>query len=449
MSTRSLSGRLTIVSIAAVALAVILFGIAARVVVGERMASSLDDSLRQRATDVARLAVSAPALLRAPGGLESPVSGRQLDVEVLDREGAIVARSLSLGARLLPRGEAVAAAERGRTAYEDERLGGEPIRLFAAPIAVVGSGPAAGGVVLVASSTADIEDTQRQLGLLLILCGIGAVLAGGAAAALLTRRGTRPLRQLSSQAAMIERTEDPSRRLAEPPGPAEIAELAGTLNRMLGSLATARERERRFLADASHELRTPLTALHGNVEYIGRHGPDPEVLADLEADAGRLRRLVDDLLEIERQSAPRRPGRPLRLDRLVREAAAERDGVAVEVDGPATVVGEADALARALANLLENAGRHGPPGGTVRLTLRLRDGHAALAVTDAGKGFEPGTEEAAFARFWRGETASDTPGSGLGLAIVRATAERHGGRAYARGSTVTIELPLAELADPE
>jgi two-component system, OmpR family, sensor kinase len=439
---RSLSSRLTIVSIAAVALAVVLFGIAAKVVIGERMSASLDDSLRQRATDVARLAVSAPALLRAPGGLESPVSGRQLDVEVLDREGAIVARSLSLGARLLPRVDAVDKAEQGSTAYADADLGGEPIRLFAAPIAEVG-GPAAGGVVLVASSTADIEDTQRRLGLLLVLCGVGAVLVGGVAAAILTRRSTRPLRDLSSQAATIERTEDPSRRLAEPAGPAEIAELASTLNRMLGSLEAARERERRFLADASHELRTPLTALRGNVEYIGRHGPDPEALADLEADAERLRRLVDDLLEVERQSAPQRPARELRLDQLVREAASGRERVELTVEGPATVVGEPDALARSLGNLLDNAELHGPAGGEVELALSLRDGHAKVTVTDAGAGFARGTEEAAFQRFWRGEEAGGAPGSGLGLAIVRATAERHGGRAFAHGSTVTIELPLA------
>jgi two-component system, OmpR family, sensor kinase len=446
VKARSLSGRLTIVSIAAVALAVILFGIAARVVVGERMSSSLDDSLRQRATDVARLAVSAPALLRAPGGLESPVSGRQLDVEVLDREGAIVARSLSLGARLLPRGSAVDAAEQGGTAFADTELSGEPIRLFAAPIAEVG-GAAAGGVVLVASSTTDIEDTQKRLRLLLLLCGVGAVLVGGVAAAVLTRRSTRPLRDLSSSAATIERTEDPSRRLAEPAGPEEITELASTLNRMLGSLETAQERERRFLADASHELRTPLTALRGNVEYIGRHGPDPEAIADLEADAERLRRLVDDLLELERQSAPERPGRELRLDQLVREAAAGREHVTVSVEGAANVVGEPDALARSIANLLDNAERHGPPGGAVELALHLAGGRAEVTVTDAGKGFAPGTEEAAFSRFWRGGDATGAPGSGLGLAIVRATAERHGGRAWASGSTVTIELPLADRTD--
>jgi two-component system sensor histidine kinase MprB len=438
--SRSLSFRLAIASVAAVALAVLVFGIAARIVVSDRMHASLDDSLRRRATDVARLAVSAPAILRAPGTLESPLSGHQLSVEVLDREGAIVARSLSLGAKLLPRTAASGAAERGGTGFADAELDGESIRVFAAPIAEAG-GPAAGGVVIVAGSNADIEGTGRRLGLLLILCGAGAALVGGALAAFLARRGTRPLRDLSTSAATIARTEDPDRRLAEPVGPAEVTELAATLNGMLDSLAASRDRERRFLADASHELRTPLTSLRGNVEYVARHGAGPEVIADLEEDAERLGRLVDDLLALERESAAQRPLRPVRLDELVRAAADGREGVVVEADGPVTVSGEPDALARALDNLLENAERHGRPGGEVRVALRTSDGEAQVSVTDEGPGFAPGTEEAAFDRFWRGDGTA--PGSGLGLAIVRATAERHGGRAWAAGSTVTLVLPLA------
>ena len=159
-------------------LAVLILGVGARLIVSNQLHSSLDRSLRQRAVEVARLAVSAPAVLTAPGALESPVSGRQLSVEVLDRKQAIVARSLALGAKLLPRGPEVAAALRGDSGYADAELDGEPIRVFAAPIAAVG-GPAAGGVVLVAASTDDIEDTLHQLGLLLLLCGAAAVLAGG------------------------------------------------------------------------------------------------------------------------------------------------------------------------------------------------------------------------------------------------------------------------------
>ncbi len=115
-----------------------------------------------------------------------------------------------------------------------------------------------------------------------------------------------------------------------------------------------------------------------------------------------------------------------------------------ELDGPVTVSGDAEGLARAIDNLLDNAERHGPAGGEVRVALVHEGGEARVAVTDQGAGFEPGTEEDAFGRFWRG-AGTGAPGSGLGLAIVRATAERHGGRAWAAGSTVTLALPLEPL----
>ncbi len=442
MRGRSLSARLIAASIAAVLLAVLVFGVGARIIVSSQMHSSLDRSLRQRAIDVARLSVSAPAVLTAPGALESPVSGRQLSVEVLDRGQAIVARSLALGAKLLPRGPEVATALHGRSGFADAELDGEPIRVFAAPIADVG-GPAAGGVVLVAASTADIEDTLHQLTLLLLLCGAIAVLAGGLAAALLTRRSVRPLRELSSSATAIGRTEDASRRLAEPPAPEEIGDLARALNGMLAALERSRERERRFLADASHELRTPLTSLIGNIDFLSRHGAGEEVVADLRGDAERLRRLVDDLLVLERETAAAAPEQPVRLERTVAEVSAGNPNVVTRIEGSATVIGEPDALARSLENLLENAAVHGPVGGRVEISMRIFGGRVEVAVKDEGAGFPPGAEAAAFDRFWRAEEAAGRSGSGIGLAIVKATAERHGGGVRASGSTVTITLPIA------
>ena len=156
MRRRSLNLRLTLAATAAVLLAVLILGIGARLIVSSQLHSSLDSSLRQRAVEVSRLAVSAPAVLTAPGALESPISGRQLSVEVLDRKQAIVARSLALGAKLLPRGPEVGAALRGRSGYADTELDGESVRVYAAPIAAVG-GVAGGGVVLVAASTQRIR----------------------------------------------------------------------------------------------------------------------------------------------------------------------------------------------------------------------------------------------------------------------------------------------------
>jgi len=440
--TRTLSARLTLAALVAVLIAVVVLGVGARLIVNHQLRSSLDGSLRQRATDVARLSVSAPAVLTAPGALEAPVSGRQLSVEVLDRHGVIVARSLALGAKLLPGGPVVTAAFHGRSGFADVELAGEPLRLFAAPVADV-SGPVAGGVVLVASSTKDIRETTHRLSLLLLLCGLLAAGVGGGAAAILTRRSLRPLQQLSSSASEIERTGDSSHRLAEPLSADEVGELARTLNRMLAALEQAAERERRFLADASHELRTPLTSLAGNVDFVARHGTNAEVIADLEHDAARLRHLLDDLLALERQDVAAPPQQPVRLDRTVVEASEHWPQAKVTVDGPVTVLGEPDALRRALENLIENAAVHGPAKGTIDVALRVFGDLAEVSVHDQGPGLGPQAAERAFDRFWRARDAVGRPGSGLGLAIVKATAERHGGSVRASGSTIVFSLPVA------
>ena len=175
------------------------------------------------------------------------------------------------------------ALRRGRGGFADARLGSEPVRLYAAPLPDDG-GPAAGGAVLVASSTTDIDQTLHRLGLLLLLSGLLAAGVGGAAAAVLTRRGLGPLARVAAAAAEIERTGDASRRLPDPHADGEVADLTRTLNQMLAALDAARLRERRFLADASHELRTPVTSLAGNVEFVARHGVNPEVLGDLQLD---------------------------------------------------------------------------------------------------------------------------------------------------------------------
>jgi signal transduction histidine kinase len=213
---------------------------------------------------------------------------------------------------------------------------------------------------------------------------------------------------------------------------------------MLAALERARERERRFVADASHELRTPLTALRGNAAYVARHGVDREALADLETDAARLARLLDDLLALAREDAGAPPAGVVDLAEVVRTAAAGHDGVVVDVDGPAAVRGDADALRRAVANLVANARRYGPAGGRVAIEVRAADGRVRLWVTDEGPGLDAEEASRAFERFWRGRESPEVEGAGLGLAIVRATAERHGGTAEVVDGRVVLDLPAAD-----
>ena len=446
--TGSLRARVIAAATGAIVIAVALFGTAAVVFVNRQLHSSLEAALRQRASEVALLSVSAPALLTAPGALESAVSGRQIVVEVLDAHARILARSQALGAKLLPNGRlARDAIEHGRTGFADLNLDGRSVRLYAAPIADAG-GPAAGGAVLVASDDSDIANTIHHLIGVLILSGLAAAALAALAAAALTRRGLRPLRGLAEAAEEIERTGDPSRRLPESSARDEIGGLTGVLNRMLGGLERSRASERRFLADASHELRTPVTTLRGNVEYAVRHGADPEILAELERDATRLARLVDDLLVLERAGEVSPREELVELDALARDAAAASDRVEL---GPVEAVaghGDEQALRRALGNLIENGLVHGPADGALTVSVSLSEGSAQLRVSDEGSGPAPADHEHLFERFWRGAGATTEPGSGLGLAIVAAIVERHGGTVTVQGSTFTIEIPDALVGGP-
>lgn len=442
---RSLRTRLAITTALTILAAVVLFAIVTVVIVGSQLRDSLDTALRQRAEDVAQLAVSAPGVLRDPGALESPVSGRQLAVEVIDAQGRIVASSLALGAEVLPQDALVRSALRqGRTGVEDITVGGQPFRMFVAPIADV-TGPASGGAVLVASDTSDISSTLGHLGVAVALSGAAIVLLAALAAALLTRRALDPLRRLAVAAGEIERTADPSRRLPAPATLDEIGQLTGVLNRMLSSLEQARAGERRFLADASHELRTPVTSLLGNVEYLSRHGADPDVLADLRHDASRLARLVDALLVLERIGATTAGGdERVELAELVRQVVAEQDGNRVRTGElqSAAVAGDRDELRRLLENLIENGLVHGPADGEVVVSVTAADGSAVLAVRDQGGGPHPEQRERVFERFWRAPEAAERPGSGLGLSIVAAIVERHRGTISVDGAQFTVRLPL-------
>jgi signal transduction histidine kinase len=438
MSRISLRLRSVAAATLGILLAVVVVGAGVDVLVARHLHRSFDRTLHARAVEVAQLAASAPAVLTAPGALDSPLGGTQLSVEVVDRRGRIVARSLSLGGGVLPARRLLEQAiSHGRSSYAGLELGNEDLRAYTAPLAEVG-GPAAGGAVIVAGSTHDLRETLASLHLFVLVAGLAASALGAVAVWILVTRALRPLGALAKSAADVERTGDPRRRLPEPTARDEVGTLAATLNEMLASLERARDNERRFLADASHELRTPLTALRGNVAYLARHGATPELVAELEADAERLARLADDLLALSREESAGEPTEVIRLDELVRAASGPRvESGALE---PVAVRGDRVALEGALANLVRNAELYGPEGGLITVGVEQENGVARLTVADEGPGLATEDAEQAFGRFWRG--AGGKPGSGLGLAIVRATAERHRGRAYVEGSRFTIELPV-------
>jgi two-component system sensor histidine kinase MprB len=223
------------------------------------------------------------------------------------------------------------------------------------------------------------------------------------------------------------------------------------MNEMLAALENSVGSQRQLVADASHELRTPLTTLVTNLQLLDEPGglaatDAHELVANARVEAEGLATLVSDLVELARDSRVEIHMTDVRLD-LVAAAASERigrhaDNVDFRTDlSPCMVRGDADLLDRAIGNLLDNAGKWTPPGGTVKLTVH--DGQ--VTVTDEGPGFSEPDVPHVFDRFYRSTSARGQPGSGLGLAIVRQIAELHDGTVSAsnadRGASVRIALP--------
>ena len=159
----SLRLRSIVAAALATLLALVVLGLGVDVLVARHLHRELDHTLRLRAVEVAQLASSAPALLTAPGSLDSAVGATQSMVEVVDRNDRIVARSLSLGGRVLTREIALPVISSGTGRFSTVRLGTESVRVYAVPVADV-SGPVAGGAVIVAASLADVDDTSPLAG---------------------------------------------------------------------------------------------------------------------------------------------------------------------------------------------------------------------------------------------------------------------------------------------
>lgn len=248
--------------------------------------------------------------------------------------------------------------------------------------------------------------------------------------------------------------------------PDEVQPLVGALNDLLGRLADALKRERAFVTDAAHELRTPLTALHLQLGALARAGTDDErteAMQRLSAGVQRSIRLVEQLLSLARQE-PRaeQPHARIALDELVRDVVAELVPLAdarqidlgVADARPAAILGERDAIATLVRNLVDNAVRYTPPGGQVDVSVTRMEqdgGRVLLKVADNGPGIAPQERARVFDRFYR-QPGSHAPGSGLGLAIVKAIADAHGARIElgagegGRGLAVTVAFAAAAQA---
>ena len=402
-------------------------------------------------TTLVQAAGNAPALAgklkqASTFGQLVPFGDTQLQILPVDARGAV--------SQFLPvtSHDIQVADGRGEPYFENETYRGTGYRVYTAQLP-----GEQGTLVRVAEPAAAATSTQAVLGWLLIALVPAGALAAAAVARLAAGRVLRPVGRLTRTVEQIRATGDLSAPV-ETSGQDEIGRLGQAFAAMTAALDESATAQRRLIADASHELRTPLTSLITNLELLAEQPDDPSAPALARAalgEAGELRRLVNDLVELARDGQAPFHVEDVRLDlvagRVAARAAARAPALRYETElRPTLVRGDPDALERAIGNLVDNAVKWSPPNGCVR--IKAADG--TVEVSDQGPGISGEDLPHIFDRFYRSAKARALPGSGLGLAIVRRITDLHGGTVEAvgrpQGSTFRIRLPEAgpEPAQP-
>lgn len=445
---RSLASRVILMTTMAVCFAVALVALGAYVTVKMSLENSLDDSLLSRAQQVSSSLRGEPLTQEQVPAWAAGAS--DVRVFVVGSNGHAV--GLGRAQEQIPVGEAeiaVASGSSGRSIRTVTLNTGE-FRVVAVPCG-------ADFAVVLSQNMAPQERVLKRLGAVMLLFGLAGVIGAAAAGWAVARNGLRPVRRLTRNVERIARTEDLQPLPVE--GDDEIARLATAFNDMLIALSASRDRQRRLVADAGHELRTPLTSLRTNLDLLlqadasGGLGDAArrELLDDVRAQIEEMSNLVGDLVELARDEPLRAVVEQIDLAEVVDRAVARarRRGAELTFDvdtEPWWVTGESASLERAVTNLLDNAVKWSPPGGTVRIRLN----HGTLTVDDEGPGIAPGDRDHVFDRFYRSEESRSMPGSGLGLSIVRQVTERHAGNVRVDesedgGTRMVMQVPGAPL----
>jgi two-component system, OmpR family, sensor histidine kinase MprB len=373
-------------------------------------------------------------------------------------------RSTPIGSRTFTQADIDIAQAGSAQQFSDRTIDGRRYRFLTVPATeLAGPGKLArfdlakggpGMAIVIGRDVENVHDQLRQLAAGFALLGIVGTTVSALAALVTVRIGTKPLTDLVAVVDAIATDGDAPQHASEV-GPPDIRRLNAGVNTMLDSLRESRATQQRMIDDAAHELRTPLTSMQTNLDMLERSDRlQPEVQQDviraLMKQFRELRSLVDDLGILAESHSPSGHAVPtLQFDfkdvvDIAIERAQQRSGkvhwVSELQSFPTT--GHADQLERAVVNILDNAVKWSPPGGTVSVTLC--DGQ--LQISDEGPGVPAAERSQVFDRFWRASNTRNTPGSGLGLAIVAdVVAKHHGSVSFGEhangGALVTLRLP--------
>jgi signal transduction histidine kinase len=424
---RSIRARLLAGLLALVAVTTLIAGSATYSRLLAETSTLLDYQLSQMALSLRDQAAFGPGLQ-----LPSRASGSEYIVQIWDPFGTLhylssPGLSLQAGLPIIPR---------AILGYADMTLAGRRWRVY--------SLDTIWGVIQVAQPWSVRDALARQAAIRVLAPILLLLLAMAAAAVWIVGGAIAPLKRLAAE---VQRRDAGSLEpIFAPELPAETAPLIGELNRLLARLRQAFETQRAFVADAAHELRSPLTALSLQLQLLDRARDEAarsEARERLGSAIERAIHLANQLLTLARQEPDGAPMQlqPVALDACARQAIADVHALAeqrhielsltgeAEAHAPLLVSGDPNAIRTLIRNLVDNAVRHSPTGGKVRIHIDrpaappLRAG-ARLTVEDEGPGIPPAERERVFDRFFRRPDAAEG-GSGLGLAIVSAIAGRH------------------------
>ena len=312
----------------------------------------------------------------------------------------------------------------------------------------------------VAQDRSSDERVERNFAVLFVMVLGGSVLASAFIAVMVTKRGLRPLREMTESVARVGPTHL-KERVTPAEWPRELKPLAVAFDDMLERLDDSFTRLSQFSADLAHELRTPIANMIGETQVaLARNRTADEYRETIESTVGeceRLSRIVDNLLFVARVDAAREPIARKRFDgRAAVEkitafyhALADDRRIAISCSGEGQIYADPDLFERAVGNLLDNALRFTPENGSIQIALSENDGQFELAVGDNGCGIAPEHLPRVFDRFYRADSSRGSDGAGLGLALVKSIVDLHGGSVgiqseVGRGTTVTLSFPNSD-----
>ncbi|HEX5734898.1 MAG TPA: heavy metal sensor histidine kinase [Blastocatellia bacterium] len=457
----SIRAKLTLWYLAVAAAVLLAFAVAIYLYLSRGLLATIDTSLWNQADRIAQ-GVGHPSIAEEMSQPAVLMLTPQF-VSIVNQEGRVTDQILDIQGHEVPVSQATIdrAAREWKPQYEEASITPtEQARIITWP-----ARDEDGEVffVVVGQSLKELQQAQRQLLLLLAISNPVALLLASLGGLWLANTALKPVDRITRTVERIGRG-NLSERVEEPRTKDEIGRLAATFNEMLSKLEHAFARERRFTADASHELKTPLAVLRGDIEVALRRERAKEeyrrVLASSLEEIARLTKLTDDLLTLARSDAGEAmlELEPVSLDRLASEAynflqpLADSARVALDYKAsPVVVEGDQKRLKQLFVNLLDNAIKYTPAGGSARLALDREGDAAIIEVSDTGRGIPAEALPHVFERFYRQSDPGDgrVNGFGLGLAISKWIVEAHGGTIEVSsrpgsGSRFLVRLPVAK-----